>query len=96
MAVMIMFAFFVCMKAGLTHIHVASLVPITVVVVHIEQVMGIVLLCESTQQFRDLMIILQYHKTLSIMMLPMPYCVFLRHPRSYLLCFFRQSLSQNF
>ena len=33
---------------------------------HVEKVMAIVLLCESAQQFRALMIILQYHKILSM------------------------------
>ena len=37
-----------------------------VVIVYVEKVMAIALLCESPQQFRVLMMILQYHKTLSM------------------------------
>ena len=39
-----------------------------ILTVHVEKVMAIVLLCESAQQFRALMMILQYHKTLSMML----------------------------
>ena len=39
------------------------------VIVHVENVMGIVLLCESAPQIMALMMILQYHKTLSLISL---------------------------
>ena len=41
---------------------------------HVEKVMAIVLLCESAQQFRALMIILQYHEILSMISMMVSKC----------------------
>ena len=48
------------MQKTLTHM------LITIVIVHVEKVMALVLLCESAEQLKVLMMILQYHKTLTI------------------------------
>ena len=55
-----------------THVHVAP--PITVVIVHVEKMMAIVLLCESAQQSRALMMILKYHKKLSMISMMLSQC----------------------
>ena len=57
MAVIIMFVFLVCIKSLHLYSYNISLAHNIVVTVHIEKVMTIVLLCESAQQFRALMII---------------------------------------
>ena len=57
--------------------------------------MAIVPLCESPQQFRALMMILQYHKTLSLISMVLSQCPILcasETSQSCLLCFFWQSL----
>ena len=41
---------------------------------HVEKVMAIVLLCESAQQFRALMIVLQYHEILSMISMMVSQC----------------------
>ena len=88
-AVIIVFDFLVCIKSSHVYLYTCSLALITVVIVNVEKVMAIVLLCESTRQFRALMMILQYHKTeLNFYdAIPIPCFVFLRHPMSCVLFF---------
>ena len=72
--------------------------PLMLIMIHIEKVMAIVQMCESAQQIRALMMILQYHKTLSYDAIPMPYIIS-RVPLGHIYldpgvvsCVFQQSL----
>ena len=60
---------------GLLGVHkpLHTCLALTLIMVHVEKAMAIELVCESAQQFRALMMILQYHKTLSYDAIPMPY-----------------------
>ena len=68
MAVVIMVMVFLECKKPLH-----TCLALTLLMIHVEKVMVIVQMCESAQQFRALMMILQYHKTLSYDAIPMPY-----------------------
>ena len=69
MAVMVVVVFILlCIKP--------SHAPITIVLVkvHVEKLMAIVVLCESAQQVRALMMILHHHKTLSMISMMLSQC----------------------
>ena len=70
---MVVHMFLMCIKPSHT-----CLAPITVVTVHVEKMMAIVPLCESAQQFRALMMILQYHKSLSMISMMLFQCLVVR------------------
>ena len=62
---------------GCTHVLHKTLPHIfsTVAIVHVTKVMAIARLCESAQQFRAWMMILQYHKSLSMISIFLSQCL---------------------